>query len=423
MGSEVFAFVDWGVEEVEVGCLTEVDGSPIRARFERTGEGLQKLVGFLKEASQGRITDVHVAIERTCGAVVDVLIQGGFHTYAINPKQTGGFRRRHRNSRARDDRFDCFVGARALRSDRDCFRLLNSPNPLNEELRSWQRSHHRLTKQKTRTEAQLREQLLVYYPQVLELGGLNLSWVQRVWAAIPTPQAAARATKRTIAKAMGSCRRFTAEQVLVTLKQTPLTVCEGAARAARGRAELLFETLQLLARQLKQVHKHLQRLVREIDAEHRAAHPNTLSDALIVRSLPGAGIGLQAAMIGEVPELLRHRDHQTVRAICGVAPVTDASGKQQNRFRKRTEPKIMMRRACNLRLRDAMHHLARNAVLVDPYYKKMYARMRSKGHTHGRTCRQVADNMLTLLFAMLRNGTTYDPAQREQRHSATLAAA
>jgi hypothetical protein len=52
---------------------------------------------------------VAIAIEIPRGAVVETLVERGFHVYAINPKQLDRFRDRYSVGGAKDDRRDAFV--------------------------------------------------------------------------------------------------------------------------------------------------------------------------------------------------------------------------------------------------------------------------------------------------------------------------
>lgn len=419
---EIFAFVDWGEDELEVGYSVGDEDKLHGERFLRTGKGIEKLRVFLLDAGENCASRVHVGIERANGAVVDTLIDSGFNTYSVNPKQIDRYRGRYRNSSARDDRFDCYVGVRALRYDRECFRLLSSPNPLNMELRGWEREHKSLTEEKSRVAQQIRHHLLMYYPQMLELADLESNWLSQLWHLVPTPEAAALADEREIEAVIKRSRR-TASQVLEVLREKPLEVCGGAVRASVGRVRLLFERLGVLLRQIKQVTGELERLLQAIETEQQVSAPERPSDAAIIRSFPGAGVGLVSTLLGEASEQVRARDLENVRAVSGVSPVTDASGKQQNRWKSRRPPLIKMRYACNPRLRDAMHHWGRNAPQNDPYYKEMYDAMRARGLTYGRACRQIADNALSVLFAMLRNGTLYDLTCRKTWNKEEKAAA
>ena len=76
---------------------------------------------------------------------------------------------------------------------------------------------------------------------------------------------------------------------------------------------------------------------------------------------------------------------------------------------------VVMRRGCNLRLRDAIYHAARVHVQHDELAKKHYLELRAKGHSHGRALRGIADRLLAVLVAMLRTRTLYDPARAASR--------
>ncbi len=65
----------------------------------------------------GGAGQVAMAIEVPRGALVETLIERGFHVYVINPKQVDRFRDRHTAAGAKDDRRDAYVLADALRTD------------------------------------------------------------------------------------------------------------------------------------------------------------------------------------------------------------------------------------------------------------------------------------------------------------------
>src|SRR5262249_59115110 len=120
--------------------------------------------------------------------------------------------------------------------------------------------------------------------------------------------------------------------------------------------------------------------------------------------LRGGGPVVTATMIAEAPQLLADRDYRALRAYAGVAPVTRQSGKRAT---------VLMRYGCNLRLRNAIYHWSRVSMQRDPRSRDHYHRLRSKGHSHGRALRGLADRLLAQLCAMLRSGTSYDPERRK----------
>jgi hypothetical protein len=101
-----------------------------------------------------------------------------------------------------------------------------------------------------------------------------------------------------------------------------------------------------------------------------------------------------------------------LRAVCGVAPVTKSSGKRRTKSKwtknQNVDGVVDMRRAVNMRLRNAVHH-AGNTASRDPRFAPMYARLRASGANHARAVRGVADRLLGVLIGMLRTQTLYQP--------------
>jgi transposase len=110
----------------------------------------------------------------------------------------------------------------------------------------------------------------------------------------------------------------------------------------------------------------------------------------ILLSLPGVGRIITATLIAEAPQLLADRDCHALRAYAGVAPVTRQSGKKST---------VLMRYGCNLRVRNAVYHSSRVSMQHDHRSREHYHRLRSKGHSHGRALRGLADRLLARLCA------------------------
>jgi hypothetical protein len=62
-------------------------------------------------------------------------------------------------------------------------------------------------------------------------------------------------------------------------------------------------------------------------------------------------------------------------------------------------------------VRNALYHWSRVAVQNDPVAKARYAALRARGKSHGQSLRAVADRLLGVLCAMLRDQTEYRPPQ------------
>jgi hypothetical protein len=103
----------------------------------------------------------------------------------------------------------------------------------------------------------VREQLWRYYPQALAISDdLAADWFLQLWAAAPTPATARRLQESTVEGILKRhrIRRITAAEVLVLLRQKPLTVAPGAAEAASAHISTVAQRLTLVNRQIKQAH-------------------------------------------------------------------------------------------------------------------------------------------------------------------------
>ena len=223
-------------------------------------------------------------------------------------------------------------------------------------------------------------------------------WVWALLERVPTP-AAARALPRA---AVGHLltryriRRLSADEVVTVLRTPALPVAPGTVNAAQRHLTVLLPRLRLVHTQRAACEARLEELLEQLadTQEHR--------DVAILRSLPGVGRVVTATMLAEAARLLAARDYHGLRAHSGVAPITKQSGKRKL---------VVMRYACNPRLRAAAHYWGQSAVCHDPRSQAQYARLRAAGHSHGRAVRGVVDRLLRLLVAMLTTQTLYDPAR------------
>ena len=70
---------------------------------------------------------------------------------------------------------------------------------------------------------------------------------------------------------------------------------------------------------------------------------------------------------------------------------------------------VVMRYAAQTRLRNAVFHWARVAVLNDPKCRGRYEALRQRGHSYGRALRGVADRLLGVACVLLRRQVLFDP--------------
>ena len=81
-----------------------------------------------------------------------------------------------------------------------------------------------------------------------------------------------------------------------------------------------------------------------------------------------------------------------------------------------------MRYAAQIRLRNAVFHWARVAVLNDPKCGSRYAALRARGHSYGRAVRGVGDRLLGVACVLLQRQALFDPAHDKRAASQPRAA-
>ena len=397
-----FAGIDWGSAKHQA-CLLDGAGKVVGEReFAHGGAGLAALCDWLVSMA-GDPGSVAVAIEVPHGPVVDALLDRGFAVYAINPKQLERLRDRISVAGAKDDRRDARVAAAGLRTDRHLFRRVLAGDPSVVELREWSRLAEELQHERVRLGNRVRQQLWRYYPQLLELSDdVTAEWVLALWSMAPTPAKAARLREAMLARLLRQhrIRKLDAQAALGILRQPAITVGAGVTEAAVLHLRSLVARLRLANQELHQAARKLDELCTALSETDRATQDRGPGDATILRSLPGVGPVTLATLLTEAAGPLARRDYAALRALSGVAPVTKRSGKSCI---------VVMRYAAQVRLRNAVFHWARVAVLNDRRCRGRYEALRARGHSYGRALRGVGDRLLGVACVLLRRGMLFDP--------------
>jgi transposase len=401
----VFVGVDWGSQSHQVCALDEFRNVLLEKAVTHSGPGLAELV----RALLGLVADpsrIAVAIEVPRGPVVETLLEQALTVFAINPKQLDRFRDRHTTAGAKDDRRDALVLADSLRTDIQAFRRVELGTPQLVQLRDASRVHDELKAEWVALANRLREHLQRYFPQLLSLDSIyEARWLWDLLDMAPTPRDARELSVPRLSSLLRRYRIRTikASEVRERLQQEPLHVGPGVAEACQQRVTLLTPRLRIVFQQKLDTERRIDRLLEELSATCDA---NTAqSDVSLLRSLPGLGKLVCAALLAEAAEPITRRDLSTLRSLCGVAPVTKQSGKYHA---------VHMRASCNHRLRNAVHFWAANAIQRDDHYKARYAALRAAGQPHARALRGIGDRLLATMIAVLKSHTPYDPSRRRR---------
>jgi transposase len=321
----------------------------------------------------------------------------GYVLHFLNPKQTDRFRDRHRMAHSKSDGFDAYVLADALRTDAHLFAALS---PLDEQslvLRVLTRSRVNLVKRKVAVINELKAALKRYFPLALELfddlehpGSIDFLLKCPTYAQARTVSAARIVSILVKAGAREKSAAKRAEQMRQKLQSAQPTPSKSAASAYPP-------AVRSLLRQLRSIVTELECLDSEIGTISRN-HPNKE----LIQSLPGIGEALGPVFAAEIgADVARFSEIKTLKAFCGSSPVTARSGKYQS---------VHFRRACNAHLRRALHLASAGAIITCAWARELYDRLKAKGKSHGRALRAVGDQLIEILYAVLRRRQPYDEA-------------
>ncbi|MFC2253951.1 IS110 family transposase [Labrys portucalensis] len=378
--------------------------------FAHSGEGLTELAAWIRSVTGLEPASVAVGIEVPHGPVVEHLMDAGFLVHAVNPKQLDRLRDRFTIAGAKDDRLDAFVLADSMRTDLRFYRFLQPVHPTIIELREWSRMVEDLSAERNRLANRFRHQLWRYFPQFVDLSeDWARDWVLDLWDMIPTPAKARSVRTGTVARLLyrRRVRKWSVETLLAHLRATPIAVAPGVTEACVAHCQILIVRLRLVMEQMKVGMKQLERLciaVADLPPVEATA-PNTRCDPDILRSMPGIGPIVLAALLSEAHDAVCRRGAAALRALSGVAPVTRRSGKQYT---------VAMRHSCPHRLRTAVYHWARVAVLNDFHSRNRYSAMRKRGHSHARALRSIGSRLIGVACAMLQTGELFDKNRMPQ---------
>ena len=150
----VFAGIDWAAAD-HVACVVDMAGR-ILDRFSAAHDkaGLEMLITRLRENGAAE-----VAIERGGGVLVEALLAAGLTVVVVSSRQVKNLRARYRAAGGKDDRFDAFVLADTLRTDRARLRPLVPDTSATLALRATARARRDLVAHRVAACNQLRAHL------------------------------------------------------------------------------------------------------------------------------------------------------------------------------------------------------------------------------------------------------------------------
>jgi transposase len=382
--------IDWARDDHAVSIVDARGRQIHRCVVEHSAAGLRALLGVLSKR------DVReVAIERPDGPVVDAMLGAGLTVVVISPNQLKNLRGRYGSAGNKDDRFDAFVLADTLRTDRARLRPLVPDSPATATLRGTCRARKDLVKHRVALANQLRAHLQRAFPGAVGLfRDLDSQISLRFLTRFDCQDRADWLTPKRLAAwlaSVGYCGRVDPAVLHARLTAAPrgATGDDGAAQAHITRA--LLAALTALVEQIRV-------LSEQID-EQLSAH----ADAHIFTSLPRSGRVRAARLLAEIGDCrARFPTPESLACLAGVAPSTRQSGKIRS---------VGFRWACDKQLRDAVCDFAGDSRRANPWAKHLYDQAIARGHDHPHSVRILARAWLYVIWHCWQAGVAYEPAK------------
>ena len=361
-----------------------------RCTVAHTAAGLRELVGVLTRSGAGE-----AAIERPDGPVIDALPGAGITVVVISPGQVKNLRGRYGSAGNKDDRFDAFVLADTLRTDRARLVPLTPDSPATVSLRRACRARKDLIRHRVALANQLRAHLHNVFPagQVFSLRSTRPSAWPSWPASIPRtgPTGSPRPRMGRWLSSIGYSGHTDPAVLHARLAAATRGITGPDADAQAAITHAMHAVLVTLTTQIKALSAQI--------ATQLAAH----ADSHIFTSLPRSGTVRAARLLAEIGDCrARFPAPQSLACLARAAPSTRQSGKMRS---------VTFRYACDKQLRDAVTDFAGDTRHASPWAASLYQRARARGHDHPHAVRILARAWLFVIWHCWQDHAAYDPAR------------
>lgn len=382
------AGIDWSSTDHAVCILGPGGVSVDQFVITHTTPGLRHLITALHKAGVNE-----VGIERCDGPVVDALLRNDFTVLVIAPAQVKNLRSRYGSAGNKDDRFDAYVLADTVRTDRARRIPLRRDRGATIAMCAMVRARLDLVATRVATCNQLLAHLQLVLPGAIGLfSDLDSPISLKFLTKYACQDEADRLSEKRLATWLKSVSYSGGTDVGIL--HARLT------SATRGTTGAHTATLAVITRSYVTV---LQALITQIAALEAdlATQLTTHPDTYIFASLPRVATLRTARLIGEIGDSRgRFPTPDALAALAGVVPSTRQSGRVKN---------VTFRYACNRQLRDAICDFADGSRHANPWAADVYDRARARGHDHQHAIRVLARAWTYIIWRCWQDNQPYNP--------------
>jgi transposase len=385
----VTAGVDWAKDDHAI-CVAGDQGEVLeRFAVRHDAAGLRELAARLLRAGV-----TQVGIERGDGPVVDTLLAAGLTVFVIPPGQVKNLRSRYGSAGNKDDRFDAYVLADAVRTDARRLRPMERDSDQTTALRSTVRARRDLVSHRVAAANQLRAHLQTVFPAGAVLfaevdSAITLAFLTR----FTTQEQADWLSPLRLAAWLKS--------VSYSGKADPAVLHARLLSAPRGQAGQHASALAGVTAALVAVLRALSAQIKAL-ADSIAAQLAACPDAVIFQSLPRSGTVRAARLLAEIGDARgRFPTRDSLTCLAGVAPSTRQSGKVKA---------VTFRWGADKQLRDALCDFAGDSRRASPWAADLYDKAIARGCDHPHAVRILARAWAHVIWRCWQDHTPYDPA-------------
>ena len=388
--ARVCAGVDWAKDDHAIAII-DPDGE-ILDRFAVTHDaaGLKTLVRRLLKAGVDE-----VGIERSDGPVVEALLQAGLTVLVIAPGQLKNLRSRYGSAGNKDDRYDAYILADVVRTDRRRLRPLVRDSAATTALRTSVRARRDLVEHRVATANQLRAHLQIIFPAAAGMFAAIDSQISLIFLERFTTQTKADwLSPRRLGSwlsSVGYSGRTAPEVLHARLLAAPRGTTEEDAEIHSVTTLAFVAILRALNTQIDMLEDSI--------GEQLSVHP----DGHIFTSLPRSGMLRAARLLAEIGDARgRFPTADSFACLAGVAPSTRQSGKVKA---------VTFRWGANKELRDALCDFAGDSRRANPWAADLYTKATGRGHDHPHSVRILGRSWANIIWRCWQDGVPYDPSK------------
>jgi transposase len=388
--------IDWSDKKHDVCLMEAVSANPEYDVIKQSPEALSEWINQLRTRFGGR--KIAICLEQTRGALINALINYDFLVlYPINPLMLVRYREAFTPSKAKDDPTDSYLLMELVSKHRDKLKPWIPDDELTRSIGILAEARRKAVNLRTRLAQKLRALLKEYFPQALELTGVNLYSVMACdflirWPTLETLQKENKQSLRTFYYGHRLRRGDRIEKFLQLIENaSPLTNDRAIIETSVITVKMLARQLRILALSIKEYEQKLEHLY--------AKHP----DHEIFSSLPGAGAANGPRLLAAFgTDRSRFESAEQIQKYSGIAPVTERSGKICW---------VHWRWACSKYVRQSFHEFAAQSVRFSIWAKAHYKLQIERGKSHHAAIRSLAFKWIRIIYRCWKDGVAYDELQ------------